>query len=286
MVMCLQRALYRMKQAGSCWWMFFSVTLEKLGFIATEVEKSFYIFKQGGNTMAFWIHMDNGLIVSDSLELVAAFRWQLEETLKITWSASVDRIVTLLPPTSAVAAATDPIVAIDSTEYQSVLGEISDVACGTRPDMSHLVTLLAGHSAGKTEQHWEALDHLVGYLQMKWGAAMVFSRGEDVVALWTDAGWEGDYERSQTGYILTFCGFAILWGSCRKMVVDLSTCASEYVSLLNSKKYLMQALSHISDLGLKPPTQLRCDHEAAVNVSLKNKSHTCTRYLNTEFVCE
>ncbi|MBW0541636.1 hypothetical protein O181_081351 [Austropuccinia psidii MF-1] len=62
---CLQlkgKALYVIRQVWRCWWILLSDILTQMGFAAMEVNPSLYIFHSGEDTIAIWIHVENGIV--------------------------------------------------------------------------------------------------------------------------------------------------------------------------------------------------------------------------------
>ncbi|MBW0486341.1 hypothetical protein O181_026056 [Austropuccinia psidii MF-1] len=94
-VLQLKKALYGMKQAGRCWWRFLSGILESLGFAATEVDQSLYIFQNDQEVIAIWIHVDDGVITSNLPDAISRFKAVLCEKLDIKWSDQLEHIVGL-----------------------------------------------------------------------------------------------------------------------------------------------------------------------------------------------
>ncbi|MBW0518649.1 hypothetical protein O181_058364 [Austropuccinia psidii MF-1] len=78
-VLHLQKALYGMKQAGSCWWLHLLGILERLGFTSCEVNMSLYVFWKNETIIAIWIHVDEALC----------------SNFEIKWSENMKRIVGL-----------------------------------------------------------------------------------------------------------------------------------------------------------------------------------------------
>lgn len=139
------------------------------------------------------MHVDDGLVVSNSPKALEELRLRLTSHLEVKWKMSVDQIVginihqlaqkvfleqhllatqfvntyhrcaihqnTSLPDSPLTTSIPPPI---DSTRFCSVLGSLRYLAAGTRPDIAFTVNLLARHSNSPSEPHWEALDHLVG----------------------------------------------------------------------------------------------------------------------------
>ncbi|MBW0515273.1 hypothetical protein O181_054988 [Austropuccinia psidii MF-1] len=94
-VLWLKKALYGMKQAGRCWWLFLSGILEHMGFAETEVDQSLYIFRNYQEVIAIWIHVDDGVVTSNSLGAISRFKTALCGELDIKWSDQLTPIVGL-----------------------------------------------------------------------------------------------------------------------------------------------------------------------------------------------
>jgi hypothetical protein len=67
----LKKALYGTKQAGCCWWLHDRAALAKVGFQSGSEEMSTYIYRDGEDVAFLWIHVDDGLLVGSSEELMA-----------------------------------------------------------------------------------------------------------------------------------------------------------------------------------------------------------------------
>ncbi|MBW0498861.1 hypothetical protein O181_038576 [Austropuccinia psidii MF-1] len=94
-VLRLKKALYDMRQAGRCWWKFLSGILGWMGFIAMEVNQSLYIFRNNRAIIAIWIHVNDGVVVSNSPDAMSSFKDVLCAELDIKWSDAVQKIVGL-----------------------------------------------------------------------------------------------------------------------------------------------------------------------------------------------
>ncbi|MBW0495002.1 hypothetical protein O181_034717 [Austropuccinia psidii MF-1] len=87
-VLRLKKALYGMRQVGLYWWKFLSSILVQIGFISTEVYQSLYIFQNEEAIIVIWIHVDDGVIASNSADALCT-------ELNIKWSDVVQQIVGL-----------------------------------------------------------------------------------------------------------------------------------------------------------------------------------------------
>ncbi|MBW0561663.1 hypothetical protein O181_101378 [Austropuccinia psidii MF-1] len=74
-----------------------------------------------------------------------------------------------------------------------------------------------------------------------------------------------------------------IWGSKRKAVVALSTCATEYVALSDLTQHLVQEINQLTQLAGAFDKSIFCDNQAAVQVSINNPSQKHMRYLDREF---
>ncbi|MBW0471930.1 hypothetical protein O181_011645 [Austropuccinia psidii MF-1] len=312
----LKKALYGMRQAGRCWWKFLSGILQRLGFVATEVDQSLYIFRSGTAIITIWIHVDDGVVASNSADVISNFKTALLFHFDIKWSDQLDRIVGLEcvfgegEVTIAQRRLTDgildayprqvfprdsplPVLPLgeslpsvssqDATPFRSVVGSLAYLVSGSRPDLAFAVNYLARHSMGPTTTHWDLLDHVVGYLKKTRDRGIRLCPRKSSLNLWSDAGWGGDLKRSQTGFVLKMGDAPVLWGSKRQSVVALSTCAAEYVALSDSTQHLVQAINQLTQLAGEFDTTIFCNNQAAVQISIDNKSRKRMRYLDRAF---
>jgi hypothetical protein len=77
--------------------------------------------------------------------------------------------------------------AVEPTEYRLTLGSLIYLCSGTRLDLSYSVNLLARYSADPSNNHWKALEVLIGYVKRNRGLKMEFRKGNGVMQLWSDA---------------------------------------------------------------------------------------------------
>ncbi|MBW0567405.1 hypothetical protein O181_107120 [Austropuccinia psidii MF-1] len=64
-------------------------------------------------------------------------------------------------------------------EYLKRIGMLLYIVEGTRPDISYVVNYLAQFSIGTNSSHWEALEHLIGYLRNTNNMSFKISRNEE-----------------------------------------------------------------------------------------------------------
>ncbi|MBW0499660.1 hypothetical protein O181_039375 [Austropuccinia psidii MF-1] len=315
-VLRLQKALYGMKQAGLCWWLHLLGILEGLGFMSCEVYLSLYVFQKDKAIIVIWIHVDNGVIASNSPAHIEEFRRALWDNFEIKWSDTMRQIVGLectigkgevtllqtrltndiidtyprkifqhdspLPPILK-ASPDEQGAVMEATPFRLVIGSLAYLVSGSWPDLAFSVNYLARHSMAPTETHWAMLDHLVGYLLKTQGHGITLHPGECSLNLWSDAGWGGKLERSQAGFMLKIGEAPILWGSKQQTMVALSTCAAEYIALSDSTQHQVQAINQLTQLAQNFKKKIFCDNQEAVQVSNNNCSCKCMQYLDRAF---
>ncbi|PLW33813.1 hypothetical protein PCANC_21904 [Puccinia coronata f. sp. avenae] len=236
-VLCLHKALYGTKQAGRCWWLHFKDILTKLQLSVSEVKSSLYIYKRDHVLIYIWMHVDDGLVFSNSPSALEELCGNLTQHLEVKWrplAISLQDVVVLnvhhhssgvhlkqhllatqvvsayhsrtvhhntpLPDAPLVSFTSKPVETSDI--FLSVLGLLMYLACGTRPDLSFAVNLLAQFSNNPSEDHWKALDNLIGYVQKNPRRGIKINPGPPSVRLYVDAGWGGEHKKSTTGFIL------------------------------------------------------------------------------------
>ncbi|KAI7944156.1 hypothetical protein MJO28_011684 [Puccinia striiformis f. sp. tritici] len=292
-VMKLKKALYGTKQAARCWWKFFKKTVESLGFEASEVESSLYLFKRDGGFVMIWLHVDNGFAMASSQDLLDELRRGMEAQLEIKWSDKVERLVgmdfkenegKLVVSQGVLAQQIVDKYTRQTYNHDSLLPEEDLVISTSEPvEQTEFRSVIARFSSNPSETHWKALDWLVGYLKKSVAKGLVFGGTGKGIELWTDANWGGEHERSTTGYLLTHCGDSIAWGSKRQTVVALSTCAAEYLAISEGAQQLAHLINILDDVKYRPHLSMKCDNEAAILIVSDNASKKKTKYLQRAF---
>ncbi|MBW0494714.1 hypothetical protein O181_034429 [Austropuccinia psidii MF-1] len=208
-VLHLQKALYHMKQASHCWWLHLSGILGGLGFTLCEVDLSLYVFQKDEAIIVIWIHVDNGVIASNSPTQLKEFRKELCNNFEIKWSDTMKQIVGLecaigegevailqtkltkdiintyprkifqhdcpLPPMSKMSLDEQEAV-VEATPFRSIIGSLAYLVSGSRLDLAFAVNYLARHLTVPTGTHWTIF----------WG---ICSRPGDTGLLSQPVGW-------------------------------------------------------------------------------------------------
>jgi len=138
--------------------------------------------------------------------------------------------------------------------YRSLVGCLSWLALGTRPDIAFATASLArfGNNLGRI--HWEAAKHVLRYLKGTSGWHLKLGGGDSSISAYTDADWGSDLDdrRSISAYIIKVgCG-AVSWKSKKQTCVALSSTEAEYVALCQAAKESEWMVDLLKGLGIEP----------------------------------
>jgi hypothetical protein len=317
----LQKALYGTKQAARCWWKHLQLKLKELGYSPSQFDSSLYILQHPDQKGAIWVHMDDGVVTGSNDEILQRLEKDLKDCLEIKWKEGVETIVGVdvqrstagftlrqkkliekileehwdgkslskTPLPAGFAAPTDTTGEGDPTQFTaflSLVGSLSYLAVGMRPDIAYAVNLMARFSASPTPMHWKGLRQIVNYVANTRDKFLYIHPRETDHPLkcFSDAGWGGEFQRSSYGIFISFYGAPILWIARRLHTVAASTCQAEYMALGMATRQLLWVQQLIQDvLGHRFKGTLICDNEAAIKVGKDDSSNKRTRHTEREY---
>ena len=156
----------------------------------------------------------------------------------------------------------------------------------SRPDIAYTVGALARHVQNPQKEHWNAVWHLLRYLNTTKALGITYqgistSGPKDIEVIgMSDSDWAGNREtrRSTSSYVFTLNGAAITWSSRLQKTVALSSMEAEYMGGCAAAKeavWIRQILadSSIFLLGENteseklPTTPIYMDNQAAISLS-------------------
>jgi hypothetical protein len=289
--------------------------MEKIGYVASELEPSLYHCRNQHGFIFIWLHVDDGFAMASSPNMLQSLRKAIEGELNIKWSKKVNRLVGInikktqdgsleleqhllvnqvlreycrpcYPKRSTLpeeALEVNEGEAIETTEFRSVVGSLMYLAGGTRPDLTYSVKLLARYSNSLSAKHWDALNILIGYIKSTSSLTLTFGNNGGKLELWSDSNWGGEHERSTSGHVIKHNGNPIAWAAKRQNVMALSTCAAKYIALSEGTQVLAQLNNLLIDLEIPKTLEIYCNNEAAILIAGNNASKEKTRYLTRAF---
>lgn len=264
------KALYGTKQGARCLWKHFDSILRELGFSSSQYDQSLYFFRRGSKTIIIWLHNDNGGVTGSSEKILFKLAKKLEEKLLIKWEANLDQIVgvnvkrdddrnfsllqpgftkkilksflpdersvkTLMNAQKIPISPSEDEEKIDVDRYLSAIGSLNYLSVAKQPDITYTVSYLARFSSDPRRQHWQAIKHVMRYLNTTGVKNLrikpIKTKVITPIHTYVDANWGGEGARSSHGFITFFLNCPILWTSKRQTCVASSTCHAEYMAL-------------------------------------------------------
>ncbi len=164
-------------------------------------------------------------------------------------------------------------------EYRSILGKIMFYVTKIGPECGFACGQLARHMHNPGNEHWMAMERMVGYLIWKGKHKLILRRPTSMkVISYGDASY-GDCKetrRSSTGDLHTVGGCIVSWRAQKTRFVCLSSTEAEYVALTEvckEQKFLCMLLEEVFETDL--PSVIYEDNEASTYLA-KNK-HVSSR---------
>jgi hypothetical protein len=120
------------------------------------------------------------------------------------------------------------------SEYRSLVGKVMYLMTKLAPDLANPARELAQHLSNPGEQHWKALDRLVGYIKAKKFDGLTYRKPKELRAISfvdSDYAKNTDNRKSISSGLHTIGGTLVNWESKTQHVVTLSSTEAEYISL-------------------------------------------------------
>ncbi|GKD57279.1 hypothetical protein Tco_1290666 [Tanacetum coccineum] len=156
-------------------------------------------------------------------------------------------------------------------KYAKVIGNLMYAMTCTRPDIAYAVGRLSRHTNSLGKEHLDAVNRVFKYLKKTMDYGLEYSKDPSVLECYTDASWINDQEdyASTSGWIFTFGGGAVSWGSKKQSCLADSTMAAEFVAVApccKEAEWLRDLLINIP-LWLKPmsPISVHCDSQSTLS---------------------
>lgn len=177
---------------------------------------------------------------------------------------------------------------VSDVPYQAVVGSINYAATGTRPDLSHTVSILSKYLNFPREDHWKAAKRVLRYLQATKDLGLLYKKAKDPSLLvYTDADWVGDQDnrRSMSGMVSFLNAGPITYKAQLQAVPALSTTEAEYVAATNAVKDILWLKRFIAEIGIKLDSKapLLCDNQSAIRLIKNPEFHQRTKHIDIRY---
>lgn len=317
----LQRSLYGLKQASRCWNEKFKNFIQLFGFIACKADPCVFVSRKNGQLIVLAIHVDDGLIISDSMESIECVLNFLRDQFEIK-SMNVGCFLGLeieqksdgsifvhqtnyakrvlekfnMENCNSVATPSDSNKVLhdfaDSEPckypYREAVGSLMYLSVATRPDITYAVAIASRYLENPTVVHVNAIKRIFKYLKntIHFGIFYV-SGGENQLIGYSDADHAGDIEtrRSTSGYIFKFNDGVISWSSERQKSVSISTMEAEYIAASEATRELVwirRLLDEILENDLNVPLYFM-DNQSAIKLIKNPEFHKRSKHIDIRY---
>jgi hypothetical protein len=317
----LRKALYGLRQAGRQWNYEIDKTMKRAGLVPTNADPCVYVDK---NTRTFvLIYVDDILIISGNQErerqikdvLSKAFRIkdfglakyclgiqieQNENEICLSQAGYIREILKryrmedckpVLTPL-AVGSKLSELHSEDDNEdtnfpFRELIGALMYVAVGTRPDISHAVSVLSQFSNCYRKKHCTAAKRVLRYLKGTIDKKLIYRKNQDNLTCYVDADWancEID-RRSYTGSTFILSGAAFSWESRKQRTVALSSTEAEYMALSDASKEAVFLIGYLKELGFQLLANVMVfnDNQGAGKLTENSVYHARSKHIDVRY---
>lgn len=173
--------------------------------------------------------------------------------------------------------------------YQSLIGCLNYLACNTRPDIAHAVSVLSQFNSCYDETHFKCAKRVLRYLKGTSNLCLTFRKSGDLdLRGYVDADWGGALDRkSFTGLIFKLGINVITWESRKQATVSLSSTEAEYVGLSQAAKealYLRSLLdSLLTTVDDNKAVVIYNDNQSAHKIATNKMMHNRTKHIDIKY---
>ena len=172
-------------------------------------------------------------------------------------------------------------------KYARLVGKLMYLANCTRPDVAAAVSHLSRFMSKPTCRHWEQGKRVLRYLKGTMDYCLKYDGSSSPLpTAWQDSSYgDGPDMRSRTGFVVTMCGAAVLWGSRLQPSVALSTVEAEYMALAAAAQevcFVRQLLKCIG-IQLQQPTIMLEDNKGCLALATNAMTTNKTKHINIRF---
>lgn len=175
---------------------------------------------------------------------------------------------------------------LDATQYRSTVGALQ-YATLTWLDISFSVNKVCQFLKSPTDDHWQAVKHILHYLKETISHGLLISRAtSQQLMAFLDADWAGSVDdRKSTGGFAIFLGANLIsWSARKQQTVARSSTESEYRALANATAELTWIKSLLKELSVPSSCPvLWCDNLGATYLTVNPLFHARTKHIEVDF---
>ncbi|SOV03955.1 uncharacterized protein UDID_19367 [Ustilago sp. UG-2017a] len=301
----------------------FDRSLRRMGFFQVECTPCIYTKGQGKDMAIVVIYVDDTLVIAPRLETVLRVkkqisqRWKMEDsgevshflsikisrnrvmhTMTIGQSGYIDQVLAkhldkrtkpTMVPMQSIPEGTLVASAAQQKEYPVIVGKLLWVANSTRPDLSLTVGVLARHMREPSQEHYQAAQRVLRYLESTKEVGLVYRANEsqEPLVAHSDANWASDatiQRRSTSGSVALVYGNPVAWKSATQKCVSLSAVEAEFIAATEATREVLFLKQLLRSIGIATGTPtVYSDNTGCIQVSKDPAQHWKLKHIDTKY---
>ncbi|RDX60598.1 hypothetical protein CR513_61247, partial [Mucuna pruriens] len=271
MVCRLKKALYGLKQSPRAWFGRFAQVMISLGYRQSQGDHTLFIkHSPNGKLTLLLVYVDDMIVTSDdeieklNLKEKLATQFEMKELGKLKYFLGIEvayskqgifisqrkYVLDLFKETEKlgckisrvpieqnhrIGCEESPI--IEKSQYHRLVGKLIYLF-HTRPDISHVVSVVSQFMHDPRERHLQAVERILQYLKASPGKGLLFRKeGMLSMEIYTDADYAGSVmdRISNLGYCIFLRGNLVTWRSNKQNMVARSSVEAEFRAMAQVK---------------------------------------------------
>lgn len=311
----LKKAIYGLKQASRAWNDKCNAVLSELGFTPLILEPCVFVYYSDDELAIIALYVDDFLLFCSSDELKIQIKKRLGEkfdikdlgtaknvlgmriqrdndgSLTLDQSAYVERLLKKHKLVSANSRATPMDEGLDPAkpdrcenglDFQEIIGGLMYLAVCTRPDIAFAVTKLSQYNSAHNDEIYKYAKAVLRYVKGTQEFGLKFSADQEDLHGYVDASHGNNFDgRSFSGFVFSYCGAPVAWGSRKQRLIADSTTESEYIAMVLACKEAMFLKQILEELGIcQKSVTLYCDNMSAMRLIQKKCINDRTKHIS------
>lgn len=168
----------------------------------------------------------------------------------------------------------------EKLKYRNLIGALSYIANGTRPDISYAVNFLSRFQNGYDETHFKYALRVLKYLYSTKSLKLTYDKQLDhdnIMDAYVDADWAADIidRKSTSGLIIRFFGNVIFWKSQKQKIVSRASTHAEYYALASCVEELIPINGVLEEIGINLEKAINIYEDNSGAIALAKNGKFC-----------
>ena len=314
------RSLYGLKQSGRCWYIRFAEAMKSQHMERCKSDACVFVIECDGATGIIIVYVDDLAAIASTQKMRKKLKSILEKEFQVHCLGPISHMLGIHFTRDA-----EGSLCLDQTNYirnkilprfkmeecnavampaipgskppekeqvdpsyplRELVGMLSYVANGTRPDITFAVNSLAQKASKPTQDDWNAGKRILRYLKGTADKKLVFKPNASKLEIFADASHADDTfdRRSTSGIVATFGGIPVMWRSNKQQTVSLSSMESEYKALSQATQECLWMRGLLQETKFVDPVEtvpIYTDSTAARDHAVNYVERRRTKHIDT-----